>query len=65
MNNKIRALAIALLDDEHGINDNSNQLLNELLMDTGNVDICDATKIVQNRAFLEEDDAQTLREKVS
>lgn len=61
MKQKIRNLAISLLDDENGINAEAYEQLQELLIETGNDDICNATNASDNRVFIGENDAEVLR----
>lgn len=58
---EIRDLALALLDDAHGISANAFDLINPLLEDSGNTDIVNAVQIAKDRAFLDEDAADSLR----
>lgn len=61
-NTRIRNLAIELLDDDDdGINTEAWHLLESLLHETGNQDICDAVEAQDGRWLLEEDDANRLR----
>jgi hypothetical protein len=60
-NQTIRELAIALLDDEDGINDAANQKLTSILADSGNMDILKTVSTANARWFLNEDDADILR----
>ncbi len=60
-NQTIRELAIALLDDEDGINDAANQKLTSILADSGNMDILKIVSTANARWFLNEDDAERLK----
>ncbi len=57
MHKDMRRLAIALLDDEHGINEDGYAVLSELLLaeDEENRDIINAVSSVEGRVFLPED----------
>ena len=62
MNKKqIRDLALALLDDEDGINEDAYNLLAALLHESGNQDILDAVEANHNRYWIGEGDAEVLR----
>jgi hypothetical protein len=57
----IRDLALALLDDEDGINSTGFDILSDLLKDTGNDDILNSVNAIDGRYFVGEDDAEILR----
>lgn len=63
LNQKIRVLAINLLDDEHGINEDGFDSLTSLCHETSNQDILDAVESSNGRYYLGEDDAEVLRTK--
>lgn len=63
MEKKIRTLAIALLDDENGINSEGYEALASLLHETNNTDILDAVEAQGGRYFIYENDAETLKQK--
>ena len=57
----VRKLAIELLDDGNGINEDSFLELHKLLKATENEDIIPAIKVVEGRFYLEEDVAMEFR----
>lgn len=52
---KIRELAIRLLDDENGINQSAFEYLNQCLLNVGAIDITQAIEASCGRYFLPED----------
>jgi len=58
----IRALAILLLDDEHGISDAAMEAL-VVALDGSHQDILDVVHCEQGRNFIHEDAAEILRER--
>ena len=62
-NQALRNFALALLDDEHGINGEAWDSLSDMLIDDEQEDIVDATKATEGRYFLPEDVANELRAK--
>ena len=57
----LRNTIINLLDDENGVNSAGHDGLLELCIENGWNDITAATELQENRAFLNEDDADDLR----
>ncbi len=62
MKDMIRALAIELLDDEHGIKESAMELLGTLLKENGEVDILDAVKATEGRFYLMAETADLFRQ---
>ncbi len=58
----LRNFIIDLLDDEDGINSKAHDSIVELCNENGWNDINQATVLEDNRAFLWEDDASSLRQ---
>lgn len=50
----MRELALALLDDDHGINATAWSMLRDLLIDDEQNDIIDAIKCQDNRVYIPE-----------
>ena len=63
MNKEIRNLAIALLDDQDGISNESYGQLANILIATGNEDIIASVTGAGNRFFITEEAAEVLRAK--
>lgn len=63
MNKKLRNLAILLLDDSNGIREDAYMALDEILIEIGSEDICDAVESSGNRFYLGENDAELLQKK--
>ena len=63
MSTPIREFAIALLDDEQGINENSWYMLEEILRNDpcANDDIIDFVKATEGRFYLPEDAIEILK----
>ena len=59
---KLREFIISVLDDENGISDKSFSILNEIAEKYKLEDIVLATDAYDNRYFLNEEDANMLRE---
>jgi hypothetical protein len=59
---KLRKFAIEALDDGEGIESQAYSILDELLKETGNEDICGLVHESNGRAYLYENDAQELRD---
>lgn len=55
----LRALAIALLDDECGINETAYQALDALLVENGHKDISNLVRSAQGRYYLPENHSLT------
>lgn len=60
--NFLRQTIINLLDDENGINSRAHDCILNICLQYGWEDINIATELQDGRAFLNEDDAQSLRE---
>jgi len=58
---QLRAFALDLLDDSHGISADAFDKLNPLLEDSGNQDVVNSVVVTKERVFLEEDAAAILR----
>jgi hypothetical protein len=58
MNEKIRKLALALLNDDYGISGDALDLLSDFLIVTGNNDIMNAVDECKGRFFVSEDFAE-------
>lgn len=58
----LRNTIINLLDDENGINDKAHDGVLEICEEHGWDDITKATELQEGRAFLNEDDAEELRQ---
>lgn len=64
MNKELRNFIISILDDENGISDKSFDILNKMAeQDESLRDIVLATDVYDNRFFLNEEDANDLRNK--
>ncbi len=63
MDKKLREFIISVLDDENGISDKSFSILNEIAEKYKLEDIVLATDAYDNRYFLNEEDADMLRNK--
>ena len=63
MKKNIRLLAILLLDDQDGINEEAFNHLSSMLHETGNQDILDAVEANDDRYWIGEDDAAILKER--
>lgn len=63
MNQKIRNLAIAVLDDGDGTNGVAYALLHDLCQETGNSDILDCVRSANDRYYISETAAAILRSK--
>ena len=64
MNKELRNFIISILDDENGISEKSFDILNKLAeQDQSLHDIVLATDVYDNRFFLNEEDANDLRNK--
>ena len=50
----MRELAIALLNDEHGINNTAWKIISDFLYELGSHDILDAVKCTEERYYLPE-----------
>jgi hypothetical protein len=61
MDKKLREFIISVLDDENGISDKSFSILNEIAEKYKLEDIVLATDAYDNRYFLNEEDADMLR----
>ena len=61
MDSDVRDLALALLDDENGINEQAFVILSNILSDTGNRDIVNLVKATEGRFYLPEGVAETLK----
>jgi len=57
----IRDLAIALLDDDNGINESAFELLGPLLFKTGNQDIVKCVDACEGRFYLKENTVEQLK----
>ena len=53
--NKLRELALELLDDEHGISTDAWAVLQPMLVENGDQDILDAIDGCEGRVYLSED----------
>jgi hypothetical protein len=62
MDKQLREFIISVLDDENGISDKSFSILNEIAEKYKLEDIVLATDAYDNRYFLNEEDANMLRE---
>ena len=58
INQKIRALAMALLDDDHGISEKAYNQLLDLLDDYGITDIPERVESCEGRFFIEEPEGE-------
>ena len=58
--NQLKSFALATLDDEHGLNQNSWDILNAALEQNGLSDISVCVVQYQNRFFLEEGESERL-----
>ena len=59
-----RALAIAILDDEEGTNEEAYNIMRDMLQETGNDDIANLVDATDGRFYLKEDAAKELRETI-
>jgi len=62
MENRIRELAIELLDSENGIRQEAYKILETILKETGSEDICQLVDCAKGYCFIGEDEAEGLRE---
>ena len=63
MDRKVRELAIALLDDDHGICEEGYNKLHALLVETGNGDVAELVDATDGRFYLKEESAFFLKRK--
>ena len=63
MKKNIRLLAILLLDDQDGINEEAYHQLASILHETSNQDILDAVEANRGRYWISEQDAAILKER--
>jgi hypothetical protein len=57
MSQKLRNLAIAMLNDQHGINKSTYHILVALLEEDGQTDILEAVRTAFQRFYLPDEDA--------
>lgn len=62
MNMALRNFALALLDDEHGINKEAFDCLSDMLYDDEQEDVIDAVDATEGRFYLTEENANMLRQ---
>jgi len=58
---KVRGLAIELLDNENGINEAAYNILRDMLIETGNEDVANAVEATDGAFYIYEEDAADLR----
>lgn len=58
---ELRTLALAILNDEQGINSKAFYILESLLRSSGDVDILDAVKCDNDRFYISEATAEALK----
>jgi len=58
---KVRSLAIELLDNENGINEAAYDILRDMLVETENEDVVNAVEATDGAFYIYEEDAEDLR----
>lgn len=65
MSQALRNLALAILDDEHGINSQAWETLADMLDDDGQSDIVEAVRATEGRFYLTKEASATLATRIA